>query len=100
MNQEFNTIELARLYDEQGHVRDALTIYKGLAGQITEDADPEIIGEINKAIERLEPALSSFEEKEQENGPEARLSSLLRQWLMLMVLEKRVSLLKQVKNRV
>ncbi|MCG8687888.1 MAG: hypothetical protein MI892_23630 [Desulfobacterales bacterium] len=49
MNQTFASIELARLYETQGHLQDALSMYKELLEDGTED-----LPEIQAAIKRLE----------------------------------------------
>jgi len=119
MTQKFASTELARLYESQGYIEDALAMYKVL----DEEGNQEV-SEIRAAIHRLEsllagtqPCASSAVETDIEktiaelNGAddesggkgrtvrEEKISRLLDKWLMLMVVQKRVKLFKAIRAR-
>ncbi len=89
MNPEFNTLELARLYERQGHFQEALGIYQALDRQ---DQDPEI----EACILGMKNALDSqtILESPLNSRPEKKIQRLLEQWLNLMVLQKRLFTLR------
>ncbi len=100
MNEEFNTVELARVYEDQGHFREALDIYKGLGGS---GQDGLTDSEISRAVERLETALENSASQPKspldvgESGK--RIEHLLEQWLRLLILRKRLSLFQKIRAR-
>lgn len=94
MSLEFNTRELAKLYERQGYLQEALGIYQALENQ---DQDPEI----NASILRIKSALDPQAPLESplNSLPEKKIQGLLEQWLMLMVLQKRLGSFKKIKIR-
>jgi len=107
MNREFNTLELARVYECQGYFQDALGIY-----QVLEDQgpvkDPEIgagLARMRAAVQNQAPCLENDLKPPLESDPspvpepEKKIETLLEQWLMLMVLEKRLGLYQKIKTR-
>lgn len=109
MNVEFNTLELARVYESQGHFQEALGIYQSLADQGRAN-DPEIEAALErmKSVNEKHPApLETTQQSSMDpepspglaNDPEKKIEDLLAQWLMLMVLEKRLGLFQKIKTR-
>jgi len=108
MNQNFNTFELAGIYESQGYFREALEMY-----QTMEKKDPARENELKAAVHRMELAIQNQAEKpdhslkqtpqprEQslDSIPEKKIEQLLEQWLMLMVLNKRLCAFRRVKKR-
>jgi len=118
MTQKFASIELARLYESQGYIEDALTMYKTL----DQEDDAKSV-EVRASITRLESALAEMDtaplsddagiekiiaevnEIDAEPTPgiktdqETKISKLMDKWLMLMVVQKRVKLFKAIRAR-
>lgn len=105
MNQDFNTFELAGIYESQEYFQDALEMYQAMKKK-----DPSRGNELNEAIQRMELAIqNSAEEPDhalkqaliqtRDSKPEKKIEQLLEQWLMLMVLDKRLSAFNRVKKR-
>lgn len=90
MTQQFASIELARLYESQGYLEDALTMYKILDEEVHSDGS-----EVLAAIHRLETALEAVPEPDREQ----KIARLLDKWLMLMVVQKRVRLFSAIRAR-
>ncbi len=86
------TIELAKIYENQGFCRKALEIYRELAAQ-GNDSD-----QVESALERLE---SMVEDQTCGTGSEhaEKISALLEKWLRLMVLQQRLDNFKKIKSR-
>ena len=99
MNQEFVTMEMAKVYEAQGHYKDALDIYKILA------EDPVSGQKAREAVSRVEaametPALAASSGPEPvDPDPEKRLRVLLERWLRLLILKKRLDLFQKFKAR-
>ncbi|MCK5162704.1 MAG: hypothetical protein KAQ72_03255 [Desulfobacula sp.] len=89
MNNELETLELAKVYESQGYYKDALKIYSLLDANQTSN-------EIKDGLERMETKM-----KEQGNmfHPEENISRLFEKWLMLMVLKQRLDNFKKIKLR-
>ncbi len=106
MSHEFNSLELARIYESQGYFQDAFDMYQALANEAGEKGDQHRESEINAGLGRMEFALQNQANPLKENSDpvselapsEKRMDHLLEQWLMLMVLEKRLKIVKQVKS--
>ncbi len=106
MSQEFNTLELARIYESQGYFQDAFEIYQALAAESGKADGQEMDPEINAGLHRMESAMQN-QANDMENDPgnmtgpmpEKRIEYLLEQWLIALVLEKRLNIFKQVKSR-
>ncbi len=106
MSQEFNTLELARIYESQGYFQDAFEMYQALAAESEKADGQEMDHEINAGLHRMESAMQNQAnppENDPENltgpMPEKRIEYLLEQWLIALVLEKRFNIFKQVKSR-
>ena len=105
MSQEFNTLELAKIYESQGYLQDALEMYQAIAKKSGEKDGQESDPEINAGLDRMESAMEN-QENQSETIPEPfvpmsekKIQHIMEQWLMLMVLQKRSNLVKQVKLR-
>jgi hypothetical protein len=105
MIQEINTLELARIHERQGYFQEAFNMYQALAAESKKEGrkmDPEI----NAGLHRMEAAIQHQADPEENDSiasgktlPEKKIERLLEQWLILLVLEKRLNLFKQVKSR-
>jgi hypothetical protein len=113
MSQEFDTLELAKIYESQGYFKDAFEIYQALAENCDDNGKNIIDPQINDGLNRMSVAMGNppiqLGKEELEKTaletpaslpPEKRIEKLLEQWLMLMVSQKRLSLMKQVKSRI
>ncbi|WDP88877.1 MAG: hypothetical protein HUN04_03650 [Desulfobacter sp.] len=116
MTEQFASIELARLYESQGYLDDALAMYRTLTH---EGGDAAMVSEAEEAVTRLEEQLSESRgtppdtaplpemegmdiqegRKEPESEQEKRMAALLEKWLMLMVVQKRVNVFKAIRAR-
>jgi len=109
MTRNFASLSLARLYEKQGYIDDALEIYKAI--DISQYPDGALILD---AISRLEAQKKTAVPKEnlteQEHdavtpGPlqggsqEARMTHLLEVWVRLIVMQKRAAIFKTIKAR-
>ncbi|MCP4721452.1 MAG: hypothetical protein GY860_18505 [Desulfobacteraceae bacterium] len=102
MSQEFNTLELAKIYESQGYLQDALEMYQALAKKSGEKDGQEGDPEIDAGLDRMESAMENQPETIPEPFvpvSEKKIHHIMEQWLMLMVLQKRFNLMKQVKLR-
>ncbi|MBU3953434.1 MAG: hypothetical protein KKF12_09805 [Proteobacteria bacterium] len=106
MSQEFNTLELARIYEAQGYLQDAFEMYQALAEESREKDSREKVPEINAGLHRMEAALqrqgnppANALESVESPLPGGKTAHLLEQWLMLMVLQKRVALVQSTKSQ-
>ncbi|MCP3944777.1 MAG: hypothetical protein GY710_25320 [Desulfobacteraceae bacterium] len=106
MSHGFNTLELAGIYEKQGYFQDAFEIYQALAKESGKKDELENSSEINAGLRRMELALQNQatpEDKALDSSDlpnaEKKIERLLEQWLMLMVLDKRFELIKQVKSK-
>lgn len=117
MTDQFASLELARLYESQGYLDDALAMYRTLAG---EDGSEDAVSEAREAVARLEELLSGPQDgpgdsleppevpvDELAESParilskeEKRMADMLERWLLLMVVQKRVNLFKAIRARV
>jgi len=132
MTHKFASIELARLYEAQGYIDDALAMYRCL-----EDDALDGGAEIRAAVKRLElaflkqkgerdagesqenipadpgqsiidslAALNGYEPLEEpvsnmpRSAEEDKIAGLMEDWLMLMVVRKRLQLFKRIRARV
>lgn len=88
MNQEIKTLELARLYESQGHYQDAFDMYMALNEEQPSD-------QFQDGIHRMRTRLDSM-------GPvdlKMKMSQLLEQWVKLVVLQHRLKKYKKMKSR-
>ena len=124
MTQNFASLALARLYEKQGYTKDALEMYQALDVSCYPDAE-DIEGSIARlqAIETQAPLNTVAQETQgvSNNEPpkkdfhqsgsdvassdmtgvskEEGMSLLLEKWLMLMIMQKRVDVFKDIKSR-
>ena len=109
MTRNFGSLALARLYEKQGYIEDALEIYKAIDTSQNPDAEHAL-----DAISRLEAqkqtagAQKSLKEPGQDILPsdqvqdstkEAKMAQMLEVWLRLVVMQKRVNIFKTIKAR-
>ena len=109
MTRNFASLALARLYEKQGYINDALEIYKAI--DTTHNPDAE---HVLDAISRLEPQKQAVGAKEslkepghddrdpdevQSSTKENRMAHMLEVWLRLIVMQKRVDIFKTIKAR-
>ncbi|PIE62945.1 MAG: hypothetical protein CSA25_02530 [Desulfobacter postgatei] len=104
MTHNFASLPLAREYEKQGYIDDALEIYRAMDTDQNPDAQ-----EIRDAISRLDTQKHAGAAQDL-NGPdtdisgptrtkETRVVHLLDTWLRWVVLQKRVEILKNIKAR-
>ena len=89
MNQDIQTIELAKTYEDQGHYKDAYEIYLALDRE-------QSTKETQDGLNRTQ---SMFENDKKGNQAEKRISALLEKWLKLMVLKQRLRNFERIKAR-
>ncbi|NWH04779.1 hypothetical protein [Desulfobacter latus] len=96
MTSNFATLSLARLYEKQGYIDDALEMYRAM--DTNQGADGK---HIRDAIARLEAQkkISDSKEKIPASTQEARMAHMLEVWLRLIVMQKRVGIFKRIKAR-
>ncbi|WP_020588630.1 hypothetical protein [Desulfobacter curvatus] len=109
MTRNFASLSLARLYEKQGYIDDALEIYRAIDTNQNHD-DEDIL----KAISRLELQKETADSKENVKEPgrdglnsdpvqgrtnEAGMAHMLEVWLRLIVMRKRVDIFKTIKAR-
>lgn len=102
------TLELAKIYENQGHFQDALDIYKFLNYRL--DAREIFVDEvkaqaIRDGLDRMKhkveemnttthPPLSQHDSKKE------KVSALLEKWLDLLILQHRLDNFKRIKGRI
>nr|WP_320014750.1 hypothetical protein [uncultured Desulfobacter sp.] len=109
MTRNFASLPLARLYEKQGYIDDALEMYREIDTSQSPDAK-----NILDAIARLEAQKKIVDSKEnlkepdqdvltpdqvQRSTKEARMAHLLEVWLRLIVMQKRVDIFKSIRAR-
>ncbi len=109
MTRNFESLALARLYEKQGHIDDALDMYREIDTSQSPDAK-----NILDAISRLEAQKKIADSKEnlkdlsqdvlepgqvEGSTKEARIAHMLEVWLRLIVMQKRVDIFKSIKAR-
>lgn len=109
MTRNFASLSLARLYEKQGYLDDALEIYKAIDTSRYPDG-----ALILDAISRIEAQKSAVDLKENVTEPEcdvlksdpvqggtkeARMAHLLEVWLRLIIMQKRADIFKTIKAR-
>lgn len=109
MTRNFESLALARLYEKQGHIDDALEMYRAIDTSQSPDAE-----NILDAISRLEAQKNIADSKENLKEPgqdvltpdqvqgstqEARMAHMLEVWLKLVFMQKRVDIFKSIKAR-
>lgn len=109
MTRNFASLPLARLYEKQGYIDDALEMYRAIDTSQSPDAE-----NILDAISRLEAQKKIADSKENLKEPgqdvlnsdqlqgstkEDRMAHMLELWLRLIVMRKRVDIFKTIKAR-
>ncbi|MCG8551833.1 MAG: hypothetical protein MI799_15630 [Desulfobacterales bacterium] len=109
MTDNFASLPLARLYEKQGYIEDALEIYKAI--DTSQYPDDTLILD---AISRLETQKNAADSKDDVTEPdhdvvtpdpvqigsqEARMTHLLEVWVRLIVMQKRAAIFKTIKAR-
>lgn len=95
MNSEYKTYELAKEYESQGYLQDALDIYRELDA-VADGADPSL----RRACTRVEAALEDAGENAAKPPKDAeRMAYLLEEWLKLLILEKRLTQFERIQAR-
>jgi len=89
MTQDINTLALAKLYESQGYLEDALKIYLFLDENQTSN-------EVRAGVVRMEKNMGTQVSK---SPGEQKISILFEKWLMLMVLKQRLDNFKKIKLR-
>ncbi len=96
MNQDMKkTVELAKVYENQGHYKEALEIYSFLDKEQTSDVVKAGLKRMGKKMEE-EISDSDFT---QNISKEKKISMLFEKWLNLMILEQRLINFKKMKSR-
>ncbi len=97
MTDEFKTVELARVYENQGWHKEALDIYQYLEA---EAEDTTLKSDMAQACLRIKAALEAGPAGNPEAGvPENRMEDLLEQWVKLLILEKRLEMFEKIRAR-
>jgi hypothetical protein len=109
MTRNFASLSLARLYEKQGYIDDALETYKAI--DTSQYPDGALISE---AISRLEAQKNTADSKKNVTEPnhdvenfdqvqggskEVRMAHLLEVWVKLIVMQKRTAIFKAIKAR-
>ncbi|MDA3917008.1 MAG: hypothetical protein PF690_08555 [Deltaproteobacteria bacterium] len=89
------TVELAKVYENQGYYREALEIYSFLNKEQTSDVVQEGLKRMEKKMEEDIPD-SGFT---QNISKEKKISMLFERWLNLMILKQRLINFKKIKSR-
>jgi hypothetical protein len=95
MNQDIKTLELAKVYENQGYHKEAFEIYSFLNCEQDSDAVQEGLKRMEKKIEE-EPNYSDLQET---ISSKKKISLLLEKWLNLMILKQRLVNFKKIKAR-
>jgi hypothetical protein len=85
MNQDFNTLELARIYESQGYYQDAFKIYKHLSKT---DNGNDVKSGLNR-MEKKRFTNGNF------SGLEFKVSGLLKDYFSLIGLESKFDTVKE-----
>lgn len=91
MSKEFNTLELARVYESQGHYESAYEIYNSLDG-------PGAGSEIKSGLKRMEDRMGGAPIKNN-SSTDTQLANQLKEWLNLLVLQQRLEKFKKIQSR-
>ena len=98
MTHTIRTLELAKLYESQGHYSEAHDIYSALYAEASDSGQPMV--EIRAGLERTQNTAA----KKQLDGisletSENKMAELLEKWLMLLVVQQRLENFKKIKKR-
>lgn len=110
MTRNFASLALARLYEKQGYIDDALEIYKAL--DLSQRPDAQNILDTISRLEAQRKTASADDKKTfseaagqdvltpgQAGAKEARMAHMLETWLKLIIMQKRVNIFKNIKAR-
>ncbi|THB80520.1 MAG: hypothetical protein D3926_06710 [Desulfobacteraceae bacterium] len=125
MDEEIKTLELAKLYEKQGYLEDALKVYQALA--LEDESNPDIDMAIERIKDQMSPAVTTVEKTAPEYGesmdgypeltaseqvdlegsvedagdrePIHRIAQLCEKWVRLIVLKHRFDNFKYIKTR-
>lgn len=109
MARNFASLALARLYEKQGYIDEALEIYKEI--DTSQDSDAKnILNTISRLEKQTKTARPDCKDNlselgydalthEQTGTKEERMSHMLESWLKLIVTQKRVNIFKSIKSR-
>ena len=86
MEQEYHTLELARLYEHQGYYSKALENYSSLL------AEDENNVELAKAVQRMKSKI------ENPDNAEKRIENLCEEWIRLLILKKRLTMYETIRK--
>jgi len=95
MNQDMKTVELAKVYENQGYYKEALEIYSFLDREQTSDVVKAGLKRMGKKMEEEIPGLDVT----QKISKEKKISMLFERWLNLMILKKKLINFKKIKSR-
>jgi hypothetical protein len=124
MTRKFASVELARLYETQGYIQDALAMYRSLEDDALAEG-----AEVRAAVKRLELTLLKRQSNDRHGEPPAdsgqaiaaslaalnrdveceepvwspeqeQIARLMERWLALLVVRKRLLLFKRIRARV
>ncbi len=96
MNQDMKkTVELAKVYENQGYYKEALEIYAFLD---KEQSSSIIKAGLKRMGEKMEEEISDSDFT-QNISKEKKISMLFERWLNLMILEQRLINFKKMKSR-
>ena len=98
MSEDIKTLELAKIYESQGYFKDAFKIYSFLSSQegSGEAKSDKVLLDIKEGLLRTKEKL---ETQESDSNSKDNISRLFENWLMLMLLEKRLAVFKKIKSR-
>ena len=95
MSENMKTVELAKIYENQGYYKEALEIYSFLDKEQTSDAVKAGLKRMKKKMEDKIPD-SGFKES---TFKEKKISMLFEKWLNLMMLKQKLINFKRIKSR-
>ena len=100
MGSDYNTLELARIYENQGYLDDAFAVYTAL-DKASKGRDPEIKAACQRMTKALglPPQTDPHAVKAGSQGTEARINALVEEWVTLLVREKQLSLFGTLKQQ-
>ncbi len=88
MEEEYHTLELARLYEEQGHYSKALENYSFL---LRHNRNNE---KLSEAVERMKSKIK----RENEGNEEKRIKELFEEWINLLILKKKLIMYETIQK--
>jgi len=90
MTGDFGSLPLARLYEKQGYIDEALEIYRAIDTSQNEH--------VLAAISRLKAQKETADDS-QDSTKEAKMAHLLEVWVRLIVMRKRADIFKAIRAR-